>query len=248
MKGLHANIYKDANDKFGYDTTNGGMSNFVNGVTVIDSRVGEVFDASAHYPPVKIVMKHHGYVCAVPVVPEDFPLRAWWEKRMWWSMGGNFIYTSDSRLRTICAYPIPLHDRSESRRKFWLAYQFWNYPYHKLQDWVLLSGQTDTSIAAMNRFRTKLFAFYMRRADHCLKTVEDVLCAWRDTVAPREHLISNLVRMEDKTGRVDYLLTVKYRVGKEFREQTVCSATAASAYSLAYSLIADQQRKAQAHV
>jgi hypothetical protein len=27
--------------------------------------------------------------------------------------GGNFIYTSDSRVREICAYPIPIHDRCE---------------------------------------------------------------------------------------------------------------------------------------
>lgn len=28
--------------------------------------------------------------------------------------GGNFIYTTDSRLRDICPYPIPVHDRFES--------------------------------------------------------------------------------------------------------------------------------------
>lgn len=28
-------------------------------------------------------------------------------------MGGNFIFTSDSRLRRICEYPIPVHDRFE---------------------------------------------------------------------------------------------------------------------------------------
>jgi hypothetical protein len=161
---------------------------------------------------------------------------------MWWSFGGNFIYTSDSRLRNVCKYPIPLHDRNESRHRFGLAFQVWYYPYHKLQDWVFLSGQTDTSPESIERFRLKLFAFYMRHADHCLKTVEDVLCAWRDTIAPREHEVVNLVRMEDKTGRVDFILKLRYRVGRIIREETFVSCTAKSAYSLAYSHMTNEQR------
>jgi hypothetical protein len=27
--------------------------------------------------------------------------------------GGNFVYSSDSRFRAVCAYPIPVHDRFE---------------------------------------------------------------------------------------------------------------------------------------
>lgn len=30
--------------------------------------------------------------------------------------GGNFVYTSDSRLRSVCQYPIPVHDRIEGGR------------------------------------------------------------------------------------------------------------------------------------
>jgi hypothetical protein len=28
--------------------------------------------------------------------------------------GGNFIYTTDSRFRAVCPYPIPVHDRIEA--------------------------------------------------------------------------------------------------------------------------------------
>jgi hypothetical protein len=34
-------------------------------------------------------------------------------EKSWCMMGGNFIYTCDSRFREICQYPIPVHDRIE---------------------------------------------------------------------------------------------------------------------------------------
>lgn len=37
---------------------------------------------------------------------------AYFQKR-WYMMGGNFLYTSDSRFREITKYPIPIHDRYE---------------------------------------------------------------------------------------------------------------------------------------
>lgn len=38
-------------------------------------------------------------------------------RRRWYMMGGNFLYTSDSRFREITGskYPIPIHDRYEGR-------------------------------------------------------------------------------------------------------------------------------------
>jgi hypothetical protein len=41
-----------------------------------------------------------------------YPLGRRWKNRHL-MMGGNFVYSCDSRFRRLCAYPIPVHDRCE---------------------------------------------------------------------------------------------------------------------------------------
>lgn len=104
MKGLLVEIYKN-----GSDCSNGGLSSKTDKCILIGNGIPEIFESSEDYPPVQVVKRelHHGiYLTAYPVKPDgtiDKDCMA----------GGTFIYTYDSRFRTISPYPIPLHDRKE---------------------------------------------------------------------------------------------------------------------------------------
>jgi hypothetical protein len=75
-------------------------------VTIIDKDLPEIFEASQDSPPVRIVKRlinGETYIHAEPYERGNY------------AAGGRFIYTSDSRLREISKYPIPLHDRDMSK-------------------------------------------------------------------------------------------------------------------------------------
>lgn len=114
-KGLPASIFTD-----GRSYSNGGLSSYAKRVTVIgddiDAVHGNVSEPSPAAPAVRLVRRVIGgepYIHAEPVPPENMepglvgPM-----------MGGTFIYTSDSRLRDIIPYPIPLHDRYETVEQY----------------------------------------------------------------------------------------------------------------------------------
>jgi hypothetical protein len=104
MKGFTFEVYK-----WGLgDCTNGGISSKARAVTVIDPRLPEMDEPTADRPAVKIVTRDYlNYTHAEPIDPPP-------AGHVGWMMGGNFIYTCDSRGRAILDYPIPLHDRCET--------------------------------------------------------------------------------------------------------------------------------------
>lgn len=101
---IPASVFRAAN---GSDCTNGGITSRFDTLMVIDGEVPEGWAAPADRPAVKIVRRMivgAEYVHAVPVnIPSGKGTM----------FGGNFVYTTDSRLRNVCPYPIPVHDRVE---------------------------------------------------------------------------------------------------------------------------------------
>jgi len=87
------------------DCTNGGVSSRTRRVILI----GE-FDEIPEDPilPVLRVKRRGKYVYCEPI---DEVLK----DHVGWMMGGNFVFTSDSRFRELVnGYPIAVHDRSET--------------------------------------------------------------------------------------------------------------------------------------
>lgn len=107
LKGLHVSIYRDSDP---CDCTMGGVSSVAHGrtaLTVVDDRIAGVFEADEEAPAVELVRREIGgqtYVHAKPYGETRHTM-----------FGGNFLHTSDSRLReaTGTSYPIPIHDRIE---------------------------------------------------------------------------------------------------------------------------------------
>jgi hypothetical protein len=111
IKGLTAWIFRANHGDF----SNGGPSGKYDEVLVVDDEVGGPAELDSYRQfPVRLVRREirgEEYVHAVPLLCEEFP---GFERFSGHTMfGGTFIYTSDSRLRDACAYPIPLHDRVE---------------------------------------------------------------------------------------------------------------------------------------
>lgn len=98
MKGLTATIYRGT-----YDS----RQNVMNGkttVTIIGDNIDKIFTASEQAPPVRIVRRQISggeYIHAEPINPGCY------------QFGGTYISCSDSRVRALNKYPIPLHDRVE---------------------------------------------------------------------------------------------------------------------------------------
>jgi hypothetical protein len=96
MKGLIAEIYRST-----YDCKINAMYGKKE-VTIVDDQVSKVFEASEESPAVRIVRRQiYGseYIHAEPY------------KKGSYAFGGTFIACSDSRVRALNRYPIPLHDR-----------------------------------------------------------------------------------------------------------------------------------------
>lgn len=96
LKGITANLFRDD-----YSCHINKYAN-VKRVVVVDEKLDTVFEASEEMPAVRLVRRNmfgREYIHAEP-----------WEAGNY-AFGGSFVYTSDSRLREINAYPIPLHDR-----------------------------------------------------------------------------------------------------------------------------------------
>ena len=102
MKGLTAEILR------GSYTSSINVMKDSKKVTIIDNALDGVFEATANEeaPAVRIVRRvlfGEEYIHAEPMAEGSY------------SAGGSFIYTSDSRVRAISKYPIPLHDRDMSK-------------------------------------------------------------------------------------------------------------------------------------
>ena len=95
------------------DATNGGVSSRVDMLLLAGEGIEGPFEVDDNEHHLELRKKNVGgedYLYAVPVgyveaVGTAGPM-----------FGGNFVYTSDSRFRRVCKYPIPIHDRYETSR------------------------------------------------------------------------------------------------------------------------------------
>lgn len=103
--GLPVEVYKSGDG----DCSNGGISSERNRLYIIGK--GFPFMPKDIRECVKLESKEVGCVSYVNAKPLYFPKR-------WYMMGGNFIYTTDSRFSEMTGirYPIPVHDRYEGKR------------------------------------------------------------------------------------------------------------------------------------
>jgi hypothetical protein len=116
MTGVIVNVYRSGLG----DSTNGGVTSPVRAegkiFVVMDEAIehgnytfADIECDSDRYVALRLVRRTiagREYIYAAPDASEASLDGA----RMF---GGNFVYTSDSRLRAICDYPIPVHDRVE---------------------------------------------------------------------------------------------------------------------------------------
>jgi hypothetical protein len=101
--GMPVSVYRDSGH--GDATNNGITSKFAELVLVGEG--GETFPVRDDRPAVKLVRRTingKAYTHAEPVQRR---------KSGGAMMGGNFIYSCDSRFRELNAYPVPVHDRQE---------------------------------------------------------------------------------------------------------------------------------------
>jgi|CXWL01.1.fsa_nt_gi hypothetical protein len=100
MKGMILDVYRRSDR---VDCTNGGITTDRQAVLLVGPGVPEIFDEDPKWPTVKIGSAG-GRIHLRPV--ED--------KGIWFMFGGNFAYSSDSRLRPILGDgPVHIHDRRE---------------------------------------------------------------------------------------------------------------------------------------
>lgn len=113
LRGLTAYVYRTRD----HDTSNGGLSAHFERVCVIDPGNAQLgpSEPDADTPPVVIVRRD--LFGEVYVHVEEFDLATGaarrYPDRAGPMFGGTFVYTSDGRLRDVCSYPIPFHDRWE---------------------------------------------------------------------------------------------------------------------------------------
>ena len=89
------------------DCSNGGLTCFYSTFVLIDDDIKGPFRPKEGVPELRLCRMNLGdkkYIYAVPTALKN-------EHTMF---GGNFIWTSDSRLNKVSSYPIPVHDRVES--------------------------------------------------------------------------------------------------------------------------------------
>jgi hypothetical protein len=104
-KGLSVSVYRDAD---GSDCTLGGVTSKYKSFVLLsqdENAEGQVFEPSEKSPAL-IIRERGGYVWAEPVDKPTGRIGM---------MGGNFVYSSDSRYRRgVSQGPIPVHDRFET--------------------------------------------------------------------------------------------------------------------------------------
>jgi hypothetical protein len=98
LKGMSVSVYRDAD---GGDCTLGGISSKYKRLILVGACVPEIFEETEDCPSILLKI-HMGQPIAVP------------DTDKWTMMGGNFLYTCDSRFReNVNPYPIRIHDRIE---------------------------------------------------------------------------------------------------------------------------------------
>ncbi|MEF2247985.1 hypothetical protein [Paenibacillus sp. IITD108] len=99
-QGLYVTVLRNSTG----DSTNGGITSIKDRILLVGDGVPAVAQAEENEPYL-ILKERAGRLYAVPSSQDS---------NTWWMMGGNFVYTSDSRYHRLCNYPIPVHDRQEN--------------------------------------------------------------------------------------------------------------------------------------
>ena len=109
-KGMLVFVYRGPHG----DCTAGGITGKLGQMVLVGDGIDGPFEVIDGEPYLELRKKNVNgeYLYAVPVNVGDKgslvgPM-----------FGGNFVYTSDSRFRKVCAYPIPVHDRWESQSTY----------------------------------------------------------------------------------------------------------------------------------
>jgi hypothetical protein len=108
MKGLFVEVLRPAS---GYDCSINGITSKVNNILLIDEKLrGGLYEPAPDV--IYLTLKRRNifpgqpeYIHAVPTING--------EKMTGGMFGGNFVTCSDTRIRELNAYPIPVHDRFE---------------------------------------------------------------------------------------------------------------------------------------
>jgi len=111
MKGLLVSIYQRRD---GSNCSNNGISSKFDRCILVGEGVPEIFEPSEDTPAVMLRKKSvfgKEYIYASPYHPEDPN-----NDKTWYMFGGQFVYTSDSRMPT--KHPLPLHDRTETQEQY----------------------------------------------------------------------------------------------------------------------------------
>ena len=103
-KGLFVDVYRDSDHHIGLDCTIDGVSSRYTRLLLSGASVDEVNQTYDLDSVVDLLVRSRGYLSVKPC-RETKSL----------SSGGNFIFSVDSRFRAINPYPIPVHDRDESK-------------------------------------------------------------------------------------------------------------------------------------
>jgi hypothetical protein len=110
MKGMLVYVYRN-----GADCTAGGITSKVDMIIIVGEGIEGPFEVDPGEAFLELRKKNVGgdeYLYAVPVDGRD---TAGMVGPMF---GGNFVYSSDSRFRRVCPYPIPVHDRWETQELY----------------------------------------------------------------------------------------------------------------------------------
>lgn len=105
VSGLEAEVYRSSTG----DCTNGGISAECRNLYILTQTKGP-FEPQDIRECVRVECKEVAGNQYIDCKPLYF-------RNRWYMMGGNFLYTSDSRFREITGsqYPVPIHDRYEGR-------------------------------------------------------------------------------------------------------------------------------------
>jgi hypothetical protein len=110
-KGMILSVYRDADRS---DCTNNGISGKVARVTLCGPGIPEIFEAKPDAPEFRLVVRWEGTKNEYKhIEPVEQPKGA-----IGPMAGGNFAASCDSRVRDICAYPLPIHDRFETAAQY----------------------------------------------------------------------------------------------------------------------------------
>lgn len=110
-QGMLVYVYRNGSA----DCTAGGITSNVDMIIIVGEGIEGPFEVDPGEACLELRKKNVGgdeYLYAVPVDGRD---TAGMVGPMF---GGNFVYSSDSRFRRVCKYPIPVHDRWETQELY----------------------------------------------------------------------------------------------------------------------------------